>query len=199
MALQKKEGEKRRKAELEKMEALFENPLKPNLKKEAFLGPKDAPITLVEYSDFECPYCSRAAGILNEVNKKYEGKVKIVYKNQPLPFHKNAEAAGVAALAAGEQGKFWEFHDKLFANYRSLSEELYTKIATDLGLDLKKFEADRKSEKILNQMASDKKVAQENGISGTPAFFVNGVLIEGAYPVAYFSKVIDRHLKAGKN
>ena len=197
MALQKQEGEKRRKAELEKMEDLFENPLKPNLKKEAFMGPKDAPITLVEYSDFECPYCSRSAETVKVLLKKYPGKIKFIYKHLPLKFHKSAMVAAQyfeAALLQDEK-KAFDYHFKIFESQRTLAkggEKFLKKLAKELGFDTERLKREANSGEVLLKIKSHVDEANKFGISGTPGFLVNGVPIKGAYPIEYFDHVIKR-------
>jgi len=182
----------------QQMEQQFKNPTVVPVGSSPVKGPKDAPITIIEFSDFECPYCSRANNTVEEVLKKYPNKVKVVFKNLPLPFHKEAKPAAAAALAAGEQGKFWEMHDALFANQRGLNSAFYKTTAEKLGLDVDKFIADMKSEKVQKQIEEDTKLASQNGITGTPGFFINGVLLKGAQPLPAFQRVIDRWLEKEK-
>lgn len=153
------------------------------------------PITIIEYSDFECPYCSRASATVDMLLKKYPNKIKLVFKNYPLEMHQRANSAAKAALAAGKQGKFWEFHDLLFQNSARLSEELYLSFAKNLGLNIDQFNADRQSEKIDAQIRSEIEQARKFNITGTPAFIINGVLVRGAQSIEYFDNVIQRVLK----
>ncbi len=157
-------------------------------------GSEKAQITIIEYSDFQCPYCSRGAELMQEVLKRYPEKVKIAFKNNPLNFHNMALPAAKAALAAHKQGKFWEYHDLLFQNSAKLSEELFSKFAQDLKLDMTKFEADRKSEEIAKQVETEMNKAKELGLNGTPSFVVNGVIVRGIKGIDYFAKIIDRLL-----
>jgi protein-disulfide isomerase len=195
---QAKAQEQQAKAADVAMEEQFKNPVKVDVGNSPVKGPKDAAITIVEFSDFECPFCTRGDNTVKEVMKNYEGKVKIAFKNLPLSFHKNAEPAARAALAAGKQGKFWEMHDALFANQKSLGDAFYTKTAEGLGLDMTKFKADMASEELKNSIKADMKQAEELGISGTPGFVVNGVMVKGAYPYEHFAKIIDRQLAEKK-
>jgi protein-disulfide isomerase len=188
----RRDREQQQKAEMEEQ---FKNPAKVPVGTSPVKGPKDAPITIVEFSDFQCPYCSRANNTVEQIMKEYKGKVRLSFKNLPLPFHQEAKPSAAAALAAGEQGKFWEMHDALFQNQRKLSSEFYKKKAKELGLDVKKFEADMKSEKVTKQIEADMKLAREHGISGTPGFFINGVAVKGAQPFPVFKQVIDRWLE----
>ncbi len=136
-------------------------------------GPADAPVTMTLFTDFECPYCRQIVPLLEEVLAKNPQTVKLAFKNMPLKMHRYAEPAASAALAAGEQGKFWEFHDRLFA-LPKLSDEAIRKIATDLGLDMAKFEKDMASPAIQARIQKDVADAQSVGVSGTPTIFING-------------------------
>ncbi len=157
-------------------------------------GAEKALITIVEYTDFQCPYCKRGADTVYEVLKKYPEKVKVVFKNNPLDFHKQAVPAAKAALAANKQGKFWEYHDLLFKNPSGLKEELFVKYAEELKLDMEKFNKDRNSEEIAKLVESDLVEAKVHKFTSTPVFVVNGVVVRGAQSADYFSKVIDRLL-----
>ncbi|WP_242396229.1 DsbA family protein [Anaeromyxobacter oryzisoli] len=160
-------------------------------------GGARAPVTLVVFSDFQCPFCSRVEPTLAQVEQVYGNKVRIVWKNQPLPFHPNALPAALAAEAAREQGKFWPMHDKLFANQQALSEQAYVQYAHELGLDLARFDAARRAPRTRARIAEDQALAAKVGAQGTPTLFVNGVKIEGAVPFEMLKAEIDRHL-AGK-
>ncbi|HKX11508.1 MAG TPA: thioredoxin domain-containing protein [bacterium] len=148
-------------------------------------GPANAPITIVEFSEFQCPFCKRVLPTVDQVMKEYDGKVKIAFRHNPLPFHKDAMPA------AKDQGKFWEMHDALFATQQDLSEPAILKAAQSVGLDMKKFEADFKSTKYDAVIQEDMEFAKSNGATGTPAFFINGVMIKGAQPFPSFKVVID--------
>jgi protein-disulfide isomerase len=184
-----------RKRQKRQLEANFNNPINyeidpGNPKK----GPEDAPITIIENTDFECPYCARGARTVKQLMEKYPGKIRLVFKNKPLSMHKNAESAAKAALAAHEQGKFWEYHDLLFSHSRQLGEEKYKEFAEQLGLDMEKFNKDRHSTEIAEQIEFDSALADEFGLRGTPSFVINGVIVKGAKPLSYFEKVINRLL-----
>ena len=157
-------------------------------------GPENAPITIVEFSDFQCPFCSRVVPSIREVMKTYDGKVRFAFRQHPLPMHPNAMSAAKASLAANEQGKFWEMHDKLFENQKDLSEATITKLAQEIGLNMKKFDASWKSTKFDAQIAEDIKFAESNGATGTPSSFINGVAVKGAQPASGFKEVIDKLL-----
>jgi protein-disulfide isomerase len=161
-------------------------------------GPKNAPVTIIAFSDFQCPFCSRVVPTLNQIEKEYEGKVKVIFKNQPLPFHNNARPAAMAAMAANEQGKFWEMHDKLFANQQNLDRASLEKYASELGLDMGKFKAALDSNKFDAYLTADSNEGMRVGANGTPTFFINGRQVVGAQPVEAFKAVIDDELKKKK-
>jgi protein-disulfide isomerase len=162
------------------------------------MGPKNATVTLVEFSDFQCPFCSRVVPTLKQLEKEYEGKVKFVFKNQPLPFHQNARPAANAAMAANEQGKFWEMHDKLFENQQKLDRASLEQYANDLHLDMGKFRAALDSNKFDAQISADSAEGTKVGAGGTPTFFINGHQIVGAVGIEQFKAVIDDELKKKK-
>ena len=153
-------------------------------------GKGDAPIMIVVFSDFQCPFSKRGADTLHALIAKYGNKVTFVYKNLPLPFHPEAMPSAKAALAAGKQGKFYEFHDKLFEHQDTLGEDLYVQIAKELGLNMGKFNTDRNSKEIEDQIKADANQANSVGFNGTPGFALNGVKILGAYPIDHFEKII---------
>ncbi len=158
-------------------------------------GPKDAPITMIVFSDYECPFCRRAETTVEEVLKKYEGKIKYVFRDYPLPFHSKAKPAAVAANCAIPQGKYFEYNQKLFVT--DLSPENYKKIAGDLGMDQKKFDecVAKNDTKTIDQYLADGAAV---GVNGTPAFFINGRMLSGAQPFEAFKVIIDEEVaKAG--
>jgi protein-disulfide isomerase len=161
-------------------------------------GDKNAPVTIVAYSDFQCPFCSRVVPTMKELEEAYGKKIRIAFKNQPLPFHDKARDAAAAALAANEQGKFWEMHDKLFANQNSLDRASLERFAKELGLNEAKFKAAMDSEKIRAQIDADQAEANRVGANGTPTFFINGRQLVGAQPTSEFKKMIDAELAAKK-
>jgi protein-disulfide isomerase len=193
----KREDQQQRAAQDEekRVEDQFKNPIKIEIGSSPVKGKKDAPITVVEFSDFQCPFCKRGMTVMDDLLKEYPNDVKIVFKNLPLPFHPEAKPAAAAALAAGAQGKYWEYHDLLFNNQDSLSTETYIKLAGDLKLDVEKFKTDMKSEKFEKQIADDMAIATQLGVRGTPGFFVNGVQVRGARPLPYFKNLVDRWKK----
>jgi protein-disulfide isomerase len=161
-------------------------------------GSAKAPVTLVVFSDFQCPFCGRVEPTLAEVEKTYGDKVRVVWKHQPLPMHPQAIPAAEAAAAAREPGKFWQMHDKLFENQRQLSDGVYTQLAKDVGLDLAQFEASRKSGKGRARIQEDQAIAGRVGVDGTPTLFVNGERVVGAVPFDTLKAAIDRQLQLAK-
>jgi|GEM_PF-493031 len=160
-------------------------------------GPESAKVTVVEFSDFQCPFCSRVTPTLKQIEEAYGKDVRIVFKHLPLRMHTKAPAAHAAAEAAHRQGKFWEMHDKIFANQREMSEAKYLEYATELGLDIEKFKKDSASAEIKKKIDSDAKEAADLGVTGTPGFFINGLFLSGARPLDSFKTVIDKELKTG--
>ena len=162
-----------------------------------FEGPADAPVTIAVFTDFQCPYCSKLVPMLKKIHESNPDTVKIVLKNLPLRFHQMAEPSARAALAAHEQGKFWEFHDRLFEVNDKLSEEAITNIAKDLQLDMAKFTQDRMSPKIQLKIQKDMMDAQQAGVTGTPTVFVNGRPLRQR-SIEGFQNLIDDELKKVK-
>ena len=171
-------------------------PVKVDVGSAPVLGPRTAPVTIVEFSDFQCPFCGRVEPALKQIRDEYKGKVKIAWKNQPLSFHPNAMPAAEAAMAAHEQGKFWEMHDKLFEKQQSLSTEVYDQIAREIGLDLDKFHASIEAHRNQAAIQADMAAGSAIGASGTPTFFINGHKLVGAMPFESFKQVIDAELAA---
>lgn len=189
-------AEQQKKKQTEQFEAGFKNRVKDSIAAaNPVKGAENAPVTIIEYSDFQCSYCARGADSVSRLLKIYPEKVKLAFKNLPLSFHKQALPAAKAALAAHKQGKFWEYHDILFKNSNTLNEKLFLKAAQDLELDMEKFNTDRKSPEISDQIKAEQAQAAKNGITGTPAFIANGVIIKGAQQVNYFVKVVNRLLE----
>lgn len=160
-------------------------------------GAENAQITMVVFSEFQCPFCKRVLPTVEQILKEYDGKVRLAFRHNPLPFHPNAMPAAKASMAAKDQGKFWEMHDALFANQQDLSEAGIMKAAKEAGLDLKKFEVDFKSTKYDTVIKEDMEFARANGATGTPAFFINGVALKGAQPFPAFKQIIEALLNPG--
>jgi len=162
------------------------------------IGSPDAPVTIIEFSDFQCPFCARfSLDTLPQLKENYisKGKVRMVFRDFPLGFHAQALPAAEAAECADEQGKFWEMHDKIFQNQGSLGTSSYKQWAKDLGLDSAKFDACLDSGKYANEVNKDLQDGQSAGVSGTPTFFINGKEVVGAQPFSVFQQVIDAELK----
>lgn len=189
-----KQQEDQAKADVEEQ---FKNPVKIDPGKSPVKGSADAKVTIIEFSDFQCPYCKRGRDTMDEVAKAYPKDVKVVFKHYPLPFHKEAEPAAKASWAAQQQGKFWEYHDALFNNQDKLGTDFYVATAKELKLDEAKFKADMNSEAAAKQVKEDSEAGSKNGIQGTPGFFVNGVAVKGAYPASHFKQIVDRWLNQG--
>ncbi len=165
---------------------------------EPALGPDDAPITLVAFSDFECPYCQKwYAETWPQIQKNYGDQVRLVYRDFPLPMHANAQPAAEAAACAFEQGKYWEYQDLIFNNGGTLGDQTYQEFAQQLGLDTETFKTCYESGRYRTEIEADRDWASELGISSTPTFFVNGIALVGAQPFETFQQVIDMEL-AGK-
>lgn len=161
-------------------------------------GPANAPITIIEFSDFECPYCRKwVLETWPQIVKAYPGKVRLYYRDFPLSAHANAVPAAIAARCAGEQNQFWAFHDKLFGG-TSFSNALYESYAAALGLDMTKFKACLDSKKYEADVNADLQYGANLGIRGTPTFLINGIPLVGAQPFSAFQKIIDQELAAQK-
>jgi protein-disulfide isomerase len=142
-------------------------------------GPADAPLTIVEFSDYQCPFCARSEPLVKELLAAYPTQTRLVFKHFPLTsIHPQAMPAALAAAAAQKQGKFWEMHEILFANQRALSPEQIRQYAKQIGLDLARFDADLQSDEVKTAVQEDMQLAQRVGVRGTPTLFVNGKLIQ---------------------
>jgi protein-disulfide isomerase len=158
-------------------------------------GPANAPVTIVEFSDFQCPFCSRVNPTLKQVQEKYGDKVRIVFRQFPLSFHQMAAKAAEASLCAGDQGKFWELHDAMFADQQALGvDQLKTK-AAGLGVNAEQFNQCLDSGKHTATVQADMKAGSEAGVNGTPAMFINGRFINGAVPIDQITPIIDDELR----
>ncbi len=158
-------------------------------------GPADAPVTIIEFSDYQCPFCRRAEPTLEQVLAKYEGKVRFVFRHFPLDrIHPQARGASEAAACAGEQGKFWEYHAALFAEDAQLDVAGLEVAGTKAGLDAAAFKTCVSERKTQALVEADLKAGEAAGVTGTPAFFINGIPLRGALPIDEFQKVIDAEL-----
>lgn len=197
-------GERAQNEEKKSREEEFKNPLKPELQDgRVIFGKKDAPVTIFEYSDFQCPYCSRGYQTIKQVEKEYGDKVRIVFKHLPLDFHPLAMPAAkyFEAIAKQSPEKAEKFHDSLFENQAQMKdkgEKLLSETAKKLGVDMKKLSVDLKDESIAQRIAADMEEAKKFNMSGTPGFIINGVSLRGAYPFSEFKQIIDQHLSTIK-
>jgi protein-disulfide isomerase len=157
-------------------------------------GPKDAPVTIVEFSDFQCPFCSKVEPTITRIMADYAGKVRVVFRDYPLPFHEHAEKAAEASHCAEDQGKYWEMHDAMFEHQDQLAIDGLKKLAESAGLDAAKFASclDGGSERA--KVDANAAAGTAAGVNGTPHFFVNGHSLSGAVPYEDFKKMIDKEL-----
>ena len=160
------------------------------------IGPEDAPITIVEFSDYQCPFCVRWHDqVYNQLLAAYPGKIRFVYRHLPLTqIHPQALPAAEAAMCAGEQNAYWQYHDRLFANQEMLGDDLYVQIAEELGLSMDSFNTCRESHKYQAEIQADMDFAIGLGVQSTPTFFINGLAVVGAQPLDVFRQVIDKEL-----
>ena len=162
------------------------------------LGPKDAPVTIVEFTDYQCPFCTKVRPTIKKILTLYPDKVKYVVRDFPLDFHPNAPKASEAANCANEQGKFWEFNDLLWANQSNLVVPNLKILAKNLGLDSGKFDQCLDSGQYAQEVQKDFKDGSKLGVNGTPAFFINGRPVSGARNLSYFKRIIDEEIKLSK-
>jgi protein-disulfide isomerase len=160
------------------------------------IGPDDASVTLIEFSDFQCPFCARVTPTLEQIQETYGDDVRIVFKHLPLRIHPQAPMAHAASEAAKAQGKFWEMHDLIFANPRQLTEEKFIEYAGQIDLDVEQFKVDMASPEVKKRVDADVAEASQLGVTGTPGFFINGKFVSGAKPFADFKQRIDAELDA---
>ena len=158
-------------------------------------GPEHAPVTIVEFSEFQCPFCRRVSPTVREVEERYKGRVRLVFRHFPLSRHKDAPKAAEASECARDEGRFWEMHDRLFANAEKLSVSDLKQHARAIGLDGAAFDACLDSGRRADRWRRDLADAQSYGASGTPMFFINGRLVTGAQPFDTFARVIEEELK----
>ena len=159
-------------------------------------GGDNAPVTIVEYSDFQCPYCRKAETSLKQVMKKYGDRVRVVYMDFPLKFHQDAMEAAIAARCADEQGQFWAYHDALFESPSGISDPALKTTAAQLGLDRMSFDRCLDQRKYRDAVVADLDQGKAAGADGTPYFVVNGVPMSGDQPASAFESVIDQQLQS---
>jgi len=161
------------------------------------VGPSNAPVTIVEFSDYECPYCQAwDQQVYQQLMTSYPNKIRFVYRDLPLPMHPEAVPAAEAADCAGEQGAYWKYHDALFGQQYGLSRVAYEHYAADLGLDGKAFAACLDSQRYLSKIQANASDAANVGLNSTPSFVINGRVLIGALPFADFKAVVDQELAA---
>lgn len=161
-------------------------------------GKDTALVTIVIWSDFQCPFCKRVVPTLEALESQYGSDLRLAFRHNPLSFHMHAMPAARAAMAAHAQGKFWQMHDKLFENNKDLTEKNFNKWARELGLNVKQFKKDYADSSIERTIKDDQSAGIKLGARGTPAFFVNGRFISGAQPKENFAKIIDEELTKAK-
>lgn len=176
---------------------LLSDPVKIRTEGSPQTGSAMAPVRLVEFSDFQCPYCILATPEIHRILKAYPAQVSLVFKQYPLDIHSQAALAAAAALAAQRQGKFWEMHDALFDLKGRLSRDAIFSIATKIGLDMTKFEADLKSPEVQKTMVQDIQDGDDAGVNGTPTLFVNGKRYNANLTLDALKPVLDAELKTG--
>lgn len=190
------------KEEQARLEEEFKNPKQAAVEEgRVIFGKKDAPITIIEYSDFQCPYCARGYTTVKEVMKAYPDKVRVVFKHLPLDFHPMAMPAAkyFEAIALQDPSKAEKFHDEIFNNQSKLNsdgEKFLKAAAKKVGANVAKLEKDLSAEIVTKRIAADMEEAKKFDFSGTPGFLINGVSLKGAYPAPEFKKIIDRHLES---
>ena len=167
-----------------------------------FRGPADAPVAIVVFDDFECPYCAKAVPLLKEITDKYPDKVKLVFKNFPLSIHRNSRTAALTALAANRQGKFWELHDLLYANFNRLNPQKIDELAQQAGVNMEQLKKDRQDPALAKLIERDVREGTDIGVRGTPSIYVNGRQLEDR-SIGAFSQLIEeelaKHPASGQN
>ena len=158
-------------------------------------GPEDALVTIVEWSDFKCPFCNRVSPTLAQIEEEYGDRVRIVFKHMPLSIHPQAPQAHAASEAAHRQGRFWEMHDRIFANQRDLSAATLESHARAIGLDMDRYAKDVADASVKARIDEDMKQAAGLNVTGTPSFFINGRFLSGAQPFENFKRAIDASIE----
>jgi protein-disulfide isomerase len=177
---------------------LLDDPVTIPVSGSPVLGPANAKITLVEFSDFQCPYCILAVPQIQAVMKAYPTQTKLIFKQFPLEIHSRAFLAASAALAANKQGKFWPMHDAMFAHHDELSRETFVKLAQEMGMDVARFEKDMASDEVKKAVEKDVDDGERAGVQGTPTIFINGQRYNGPITLDYLKQIFDGMLKDGK-
>jgi protein-disulfide isomerase len=174
---------------------VLEAPVKLSIAGAPFKGPADAKVTIVEFSDFQCPYCAKAATEAAAVVQKFPKDVKLVFKQFPLEDHSQAALAAEASLAAQAQGKFWELHDKMYANFRQINRVRILAWATEVGLDINRFRADLDAHKYAARVHIEEQEGETAGVEGTPTFYINGKRFNGVFEAKAIAPIIADELK----
>lgn len=174
---------------------LDEQPTKLSIAGDPMRGPSTAKVTIVEFSDFQCPYCAAATIEVAKILKQYPTNVRVIFKQFPLDIHSQAHLAAEAALAAQAQGKFWELHDRMYAHFREINPARILVWAHEIGLDMNRFDADLNSHKYAARVDSEEQEGERAEVEGTPTFFINGRKLNAAFDVATVSPLINEALK----
>jgi protein-disulfide isomerase len=174
---------------------MLEPPVKISIAGAPFKGPATAKVTIVEFSDFQCPYCAKAATEAALVVQKFPKDVKLVFKQFPLEDHSQAALAAEASLAAQAQGKFWQLHDKMYANFRSINRARILVWATESGLDMARFKADLDSHKYAARVHAEEQEGEVAGVEGTPTFFIDGKRFNGVFELSAIAPIVQDELK----
>lgn len=161
-------------------------------------GPSDAWVTIVEVSDFQCPFCGKVVPTITDLQKKYGNDIRVVFKNNPLSFHPRAMPGAMSAECAREQGKFWDVYERQFTNQKALEDADLEKYAKEAGVDMGRWKACYTSNKYKARIEEEQRQVVALGARGTPAFFINGRFLSGAQPIQAFEAIIDEELKKAK-
>ena len=174
---------------------VLEPPVKISLAGDPAKGPDNARVTIVEFSDFQCPYCAKAAGEAAQLVQKFPKEVKLVFKQFPLDDHSQAELAAEASLAAQAQGKFWPMHDKMYANFRQINRDHILVWATEIGLDMNRFRTELDGHKYTMRVRAEEQEGETAGVEGTPTFYINGQKFNGVFEVKAIAPIVADELK----
>lgn len=173
---------------------VLEDPIRISIAGDPYQGPENAKITIVEFSDFQCPFCSEAVAQAKAIVKNFPKDVKLVFKQFPLDSHAQAEFGAEASLAAQAQGKFWEMHDRMYAGFPDLSRRTILRYAKEIGLDVNRFTADLDSHKYKTRVMSEEQEGEAAGVGGTPTFFINGRKYNGIFDVASVTPLLKKEM-----
>jgi protein-disulfide isomerase len=174
---------------------LLDDPVAIPIARAPAIGPADAKITIVEFSDFQCPYCILAVPQIRAILKAYPTQARLIFKQFPLEIHSRAFLAAACALAANNQGKFWQMHDAMFQHHDELSRETFVKFAQDMGMDVERFQKDLDSEAVKKAVEKDVDDGERAGVQGTPTIFINGQRYNGPIELSYLKPIFEEALK----